>query len=149
MSLSYRDDGIAFLYPENWRLDREENEDGWTVMLQSPGTAFLTLTLSRGDADAEAISVAALEVLQTEYPALEATPQAETIAGRLAIGHDIEFFSLDLTNSCWTRCLETEDGILLILCQSNDLELTQYGPVLRAICTSLKIEDDHEFFPED
>jgi hypothetical protein len=142
MNSHYDEEGVSFQYPENWRLDREESEDGWTVILQSPGTAFLTITLSRSGMDASEIASAALEVLQTEYPALEATPQVETVAGQMAVGHDIEFFSLDLTNTCWTRCFETQAGILLILCQSNDLEMEEYGPVLRAVCASLKVEED-------
>ena len=35
--------GIRFKYPENWQLEREDNEAGWTVSVQSPETAFLML----------------------------------------------------------------------------------------------------------
>ena len=38
-------DGITFKYPGNWTLERADTDDGWTVSVQSPGTAFWMLTL--------------------------------------------------------------------------------------------------------
>jgi hypothetical protein len=140
MSRHYQADGVSFLYPDNWRLDREDNGDGWTILLQSPGTAFVTLACDRSGANTEEVAAAVLAALQTDYPVLEAHTQVETLAEQMAIGHDIQFFSLDLTNTCWTRCFESDEGVILVLCQSSDLELDEYGPILRAICASLKIE---------
>jgi hypothetical protein len=142
MNQHYQADGVSFRYPDNWRLDREESADGWTVLLQSPGTAFLTLTCDQSGASTEEIAAAALEALREEYPALEASPQVDTLAGQMAVGHDIEFFSLDLTNTCWTRSIDSAAGTLLVLCQTNDLELEEYEPVLRAICASLAVEEE-------
>jgi hypothetical protein len=142
MTQQYQADGISFRYPDDWQLDREENEDGWTVLLQSPGTAFMTLTCDHSSASTEEIARAALEALKADYPALEAQPQVDTLAGQMAIGHDIQFFSLDLTNTCWTRSIYSESGAVLVLCQTNDLELEEYEPVLRAICASLKVEEE-------
>jgi hypothetical protein len=140
MSRDYQDDGISFRYPDNWKLEREESADGWTVLLQSPGTAFLTLTCDSSGASTEEIAEATLEALRADYPGLEATPQVDTLAGQMAIGHDIQFFSLDLTNTCWTRSIYSDAGTVLVLCQTNDLELEEYEPVLRAICASLRVE---------
>ena len=142
MSQQYQADGISFRYPDDWRLDREESADGWTVLLQSPGTAFLTLTCDHSGASTEEIAAAALEALQEDYPTLEASPQVDTLAGQMAVGHDIQFFSLDLTNTCWTRSIDSAAGVVLVLCQTNDLELEEYEPVLRAICASLTVEEE-------
>jgi hypothetical protein len=142
MTQQYQADGISFRYPDDWRLDREESADGWTVLLQSPGTAFLTLTCDLSGASTEEIAAAALEALQEDYPTLEASPQVDTLAGQMAVGHDIQFFSLDLTNTCWTRSIDSATGVVLVLCQTNDLELEEYEPVLRAICVSLTVEEE-------
>lgn len=142
MSKQYQEEGISFRYPDDWRLDREESADGWTVLLQSPGTAFLTLTYDRRGASAEEMAQTALEALRGDYPNLDASPQVEALAGQLAIGHDIEFISLDLTNTCWTRSFHSAAGTVLLLCQANDLELEEYEPILRAICASLRVEEE-------
>jgi hypothetical protein len=142
MSQQFQAEGISFRYPDNWRLEREDTEDGWTVLLQSPGTAFLTLTCDRIGPSTEEMAEATLEALRSDYPGLEASPKIDTLAGQMAIGHDIQFFSLDLTNTCWTRSLYSDAGTVLLLCQANDLELEEYEPVLRAICASLKVEEE-------
>lgn len=142
MTQHYQADSVSFDFPDDWQLDREESADGWTVMLQSSGTAFLTLTCDQSGATAEEITSAALEALKADYPTLEVQPQIDTLAGQMAVGHDVEFFSLDLTNTCWTRSIYSAGGVLLVLCQTNDLELEQYEPVLRAICASLRVEEE-------
>src|SRR4051812_4488464 len=114
--------GISFRYPENWRLEREEGEGGWTVLLQSPGTAFLTLTCDESMPTLEDMAEAALVALREDYPSLEADECVEKFAGQMAVGHDIRFISLDLTNTCWTRAFFSDAGTLLVLCQSTDIE---------------------------
>ncbi len=78
--------------------------------------------------------------MRSEYPALEADAAVDMLAGEMAVGHDIQFFSLDLSNTGWTRSLYGGAGTLLVYWQANDLELTATEPVLRAICQSLKVE---------
>jgi hypothetical protein len=142
MSKQFQEDGISFSYPESWHLEREEAEGGWTVSLQSPGTAFLTVTLDFNMPDTQEVAETVLEALKSEYPTLESSPTIDTLAGQMAVGHDIQFFSFDLTNSCWTRSLFAATGTVLVLCQTNDLELEEYEPVMKAICASLKVEEE-------
>ena len=141
----FKREGISFRYPENWQLEREESDNGWTVLLQSPGSAFLLLTFDESMPLAEEMADAALEALRADYPDLEAEDRIEKFAGQMAIGHDINFLvsriNHDLTNTCWTRSFSSDTGTVLVLCQANDLELEEYGPVLRAVCASLTVEE--------
>ena len=141
MSLPFERNGISLQYPEGWRLEPEDNESGWTVLLQSPGTAFLMLTFDDNMPTIEDVAETALTALREDYPTLEAEEKVDTIAGQMAVGHDINFISLDLTNSCWTRCFYSEMGTVLVMSQTADLELDKYGPVLRAIWASLRVEE--------
>jgi hypothetical protein len=134
--------GIRFRYPENWRLEREENEDGWTVSLESPDTAFCMIYLRQDQPDPVQMADTALEALREEYEDLEADGCLDSVAGLPAVGHDIRFFSFDLTNTCWTRSFYSPRGTVLVMCQVNDLELARNEPVLRAICASLAV--DHQ-----
>jgi hypothetical protein len=142
MAAQFDEGGIRFRYPENWRLEREENDSGWTVSVQSPGTAFMLVALREDMPSTENVAETALEALREEYPDLEADDCVDSLAGQPAVGHDIRFFSLDLTNTCWTRSFYSANGTVLVLCQANDLELDDHGPILRAMCASLEVDDE-------
>jgi hypothetical protein len=142
MAAIFAEDGIRFRYPENWKLEREENETGWTVSVQSPGTAFFMICLRDDLPTPDELAETALAALREDYPELEADEHIDTLAGQMAVGHDIRFFSLDLTNTCWTRSFYSARGTVLVMCQTNDLELEKTEPVLRAICASLEAEQD-------
>jgi hypothetical protein len=142
MPAVFEDGGIKFRYPENWKLEREDSDTGWTVSLQSPGTAFMMVCLREDMPTADQLAEAALDALREDYPELEVDDCVDSIAGQPAVGHDIRFFSLDLTNTCWTRSFYSNQGTVLLLCQTSDLELENNGPVLKAICASLEVEDE-------
>jgi hypothetical protein len=142
MPQQFDDRGVHFQYPEGWRLEREDGETGWTVSVQSPQTAFLLISVDEGMPSTEEVAETALEALRSEYPELEADDRVDTIAGQPALGHDIQFFSFDLTNTCWTRAFYSEVGTVLVMWQANDLELDAYEPVLRAMCASLRVDAD-------
>jgi hypothetical protein len=142
MTKLFSEDGISFRYPANWVLEREEGDGGWTVSVQSPDTAFLVLSCDKSMPSTEDVAETTLEALREEYPDLEAEPAIATLAGRMAVGHDIQFMSFDLTNTCWTRSFDTDIGTVLLMYQTNDLELEANGPILNAICASLEVEGD-------
>ena len=142
MSAVFTDEGIRFQYPENWRLEREDTEEGWTVSVQSPATAFVLISLRADMPSIEEMANTALEAMREDYPELEAEDCTESFAGQPAVGHDIRFFSFDLTNTCWTRSFYTPRGTVLVLCQTNDLEPEKNELVLRAICASMEIDDE-------
>jgi hypothetical protein len=141
MPAQFDDAGIHFLYPDNWRLERESSDDGWTVSVQSQGPAFLLLTVDQNDPSPEEMLATAREALQADYPDLEVEDCIDTLAGLPAVGHNMRFISLDLTNTCWTRSFYSEAGTVMVLCQCNDLESEVNEPVLRAMCASLKVGD--------
>jgi len=133
--------GIRFLYPENWRLERTDTDEGWTVVVQSPETAFLLLTVNEELPSTEEMLATALDALKADYPELEYEDSVAPIAGQPAVGHDIRFISLDLTNTCWTRSFHCPTGTVLVLCQCTDIENEINESVLRAICASLEVDD--------
>ena len=141
MFRTFADDGLAFDYPDSWKVEREESEDGWAVTLQSPGAAFAVIRIERSMPDAVEVVESALASLKSVYPDLEATSAIEAVAGEMAIGHDIEFFSLDIANLAWTRCFFGPAGTVLILCQCSDVDSSDYEEALRAITASMRIED--------
>jgi hypothetical protein len=140
MPALFEETGIRFQYPENWRLEREDNDSGWTVSVHSPGTAFIMICLRQDRPTTDELADTALEALREDYPDLEAEDCFESLAGQPAVGHEIQFVSLDLINTCWTRSFYSPHGTVLVLCQVTDHEKME--PVLRAICASMKVEDE-------
>jgi len=142
MTAQFAEGGIRFRYPQSWRLEREDNQEGWTVTVQSPDTAFFMLCLREDEPETDQVTETALEALREDYPDLEADECVDSLAGRPAVGYDVRFFSLDLTNTCWMRSFYSAQGTVLVMWQSNDLELEDAEPVLRAICASLEVDDE-------
>lgn len=137
----FDEEGLRFKYPENWQLTREESEDGWTVSVLSPDTAFLMISVRADMPTTGEVAETALEALRESYPDLEADETVDSVAGQPAQGHNIRFFSFDLTNTAWTRSFYGPNGTVLVLWQVNDLELETNEPILRAICASLEVDD--------
>jgi hypothetical protein len=142
MAAGFEQDGVRFSYPENWQLDRQDTDGGWTVSVQSPETAFFLLSYDAEMPEPERMADTALEAMRSEYPELESDEAVESLAGQPAVGYDVRFFSFDLTNSCWLRSFYGGGGTVLAMWQANDLELDRVEPVLRAICASIHVEED-------
>ncbi len=138
---TFERDGVRFQYPANWRIDLEEGDDGWTATVQSPDTAFAVVSLRSEAANAAQVADETLGVLRTEYKELDAETAVDSLAGQPAIGHDIDFVTLDTAISCWTRCVDTSAGPLLVMGQTSEYDREQNEPVLRAIRASIQLED--------
>jgi hypothetical protein len=117
----FHDLGIRFEYPASWELLVDEEDARSTITLNAPGgTAFALVTVDDDRPAAQAMADEALDAMREEYPDLEACPAAQTIAGRAAVGHDLEFFSLDFVVACTIRCYRTPQHTVLLLAQWAD-----------------------------
>jgi hypothetical protein len=137
----FEEDGVRFQYPDNWKLVREEADNGWTVSVQSPDTAFFLIAFDKSMPEVGEVVQTVLHALRADYPDLEADDALESVAKQPALGHDITFFSLDLTNTCHTRSFYSEGGTILLMWQANDLELEAVEPIFKAICASLRLDE--------
>jgi hypothetical protein len=114
----FDDNGIRFEYPPAWEIDVSEDGPRTSVTVQSPsGLAFAMVTID------------------------DTFPASETIDGHNAIGHDIEFLSLDMTNSCVIRCFSTPRRTVFVLTQWSDLEEDEPEHALAALRRSLEETD--------
>jgi hypothetical protein len=150
--ISYFDrDGLQFQYPNNWKLELEESglefdEDAavvaWTAVLQSGDLAFLLVSLRPDAASASELADQTLAALREEYPELDATNVVVSFAGLPAIGHDIDFLTLDTAIVCRTRCVDTLAGPLLVMTQVSEFDRDKNELVLDAMCQSMRIVEE-------
>jgi hypothetical protein len=135
-------DGISFRFPANWRAEVAESEDGgWAVTLQSPDTAFALVSLQPEANDPADLSDQTLAAIRAEYKELDLEHVTETVAGRVAIGFDADFLTVDTPTTCRVRCLDTFAGPLLVLCQVSEYDSRRHDPALRAIVASIRDEE--------
>ena len=136
----FSEDGLSFSYPDDWQIEREASPNGWMVSLQSPGTAFAMISMDRDMPTTEEVALAALEAMKEDYPNLEAESAVDMLAGEMAVGHDLQFFTLDLATSCWTRSFYAPGGTVLVLGQISDIDMETYEPALRVVFASMRAE---------
>ena len=143
MTASYQKHGIQFLYPENWILEEQDGDHQETVSVQSPNTAFWSLTIDYNGTRPDSLLTNTLSVLQEEYSTLDATPVEENIGDRKAVGQNIAFFCMDLSNTAHIRAFQVGQVTLLILYQASDLEWPTTAAVFEAITLSLDCNPSH------
>ncbi len=138
----YDDNGIRFEYPHDWEVDIGEDGTRRSVTVQSSsGPAFAMVTVDASCPSPGEMADEALAALREEYPVLESSPGNESIAGHNAVGHDVEFFSLDMSNNCVIRCFQTPRRTVFILAQWSDAEQNEPERTLAAVRQSIEETD--------
>jgi hypothetical protein len=138
----YDDRGIRFEYPPDWEVEVSDDGPRTSVTVQSPaGPAFAMVTVDDSRPEPGEMVDEALGALRDEYPGLDAYPARETIDGHPAVGHDVEFISLDMTNTCVLRCFRTPRRTVFVLAQWSDLEDDDPETALAALRKSLEETD--------
>ena len=140
----YTKTGVAFQYPGNWTLDEESDDESWAVTVNSPGTAFFVVSLRPDNQTPAQVVDEALDAMKAEYKELEAEPVVESVGGFPAVGHNIDFLTLDTAIGAWSRCVSLAEGNLLIFGQVSELDRRQYEQVLKAMLRSFTIADGDE-----
>lgn len=141
----YDDRGIRFEYPANWDLEVTDEGKITTVSIQSPGgLAFALVTVDDSCPAPAEVADQALLAMREEYPTLDVAPALETINGHNAVGHDVEFISLDMTNACAIRCFRTPRRTVLVFGQWSDLETEDSSAIIRDVRNSLEETDAGE-----
>ncbi len=138
----FDDRGIRFTYPLGWEVEVIDDGQTMTASVQAPGgLAFAIVRLDESCPAPAEVADQALEAMREEYPLLDASPALETIDGHHAVGHDIEFISLDLTNTCAIRCFRTPRRTVLALGQWSDLEDEDSESLVHGVWRSLEETD--------
>ena len=139
----YEDYGVRFEYPSDWTVEATEEDDVTTVDLQHPeGVAFILVRTDESCSDPEETADLALEAMREEYPELDASPVSERLGKHIVIGHDVEFFSLDVSNAAIIRCFRTQRRTVLFFGQWSDLVGEETAEVAREVFWSLQEVED-------
>ena len=142
MSGIFDDHGIRFEHPTDWEVEVLDDGPRVTATVQSPGgLAFALVTVDEDRPAPADLADEALAALKGEYPTLDAVPALETIDGHKAIGHDVEFSSLDMNNAGAIRAFRTPRRTVFLLAQWSDLEGDEAEEALKALRRTLEETD--------
>ncbi len=137
MPAKYVKMGMSFEYPENWTLDEDDALAGHgSVTVYSPCGAFWSVAVHPSSTAPDQLAQAAVDAMKEEYDDLEAEPASDVIAGWEAIGYNLNFYCLDLTNTATIRCLTTDQATYSIFCQAEDRDYDRLAKVFLAITAS-------------
>lgn len=138
----YEEHGIRFQYPEDWEVEVSDDGPRTTVALHAPGgLAFALVTVDDSCPAPADLADEALEAMREEYPGLDVTPALETIDGHRALGHDLEFFSLDMVTACAIRSYRTPRHTVLVFGQWSELAEENPEETIRQVRSSLEETD--------
>jgi hypothetical protein len=133
---------VSFLYPDGWQVSAEDDGGAWTASFESGGTAFFVASLRPEMEDAGQLADETLTAMRAEFQELDAEPVVVSLGGWPALGHDIDFLTLDTPTHCMTRCVNTVVGPLLFLAQVSELDRAAQSPHLLAVLASVTITDE-------
>jgi hypothetical protein len=138
MPAIYEKLGVRFLYPENWSVQDEEDED-WprSVTLQSPQTGFWSLHVYPAGHEVKPVVKELIAGIQAEFTDIEVLPAKETFGETPTAGVDLAFFYLDLLVEAKIRSLRTPSATLIWLYQAESKEFEVMEPVFQAIAVSM------------
>jgi hypothetical protein len=140
---TYEDHGLRFGYPSDWELEVTDQGSIMTVAVQEPGgLGFAIIQTDESRPDPAEMADAALETMRTEYPELDAAPVTEKINSRVATGHDIEFFALDMTNAASIRSFRTPRCTVLAFGQWSDLGDAKLPDLIRGVIQTIEDTED-------
>lgn len=138
----YDQHGIRFEYPSEWELEVTDDGPRFTASVQSPGgLAFALVTADENRPEPAGLVDEALAALKEEYPTLKDAPALEALDGHKAVGHDVEFSSLDLNNAGLIRAFRTPRRTVFLLAQWSDIEDEEVEEAFKALRRSLEETD--------
>ena len=138
MPATYDNFDLCFLYPDNWSLS-EDQEEQWphAISVQSPSSAFWSLHVYPSRENSGILAQEALLGLAEAYEEVESEEVFEKIGPAETTGYNAEFFYLDFLVRAEIRSFAIGGRSFVLLCQAEAREFAEMAKVFRAITFSL------------
>ena len=150
MPINYQQNGIQFLYPDNWKImDEQAVSNPPSVTLQSPGTGYWSLTIYPDSFNPEQLVQETVDAIREEYDSVEVEPVTCSYGDQLASGYHMAFYCLDLIVNAQAVSLRVGSQTVLFVYQAEDSEFRQLDPVFEALAVSVlnHVNDPDQWTP--
>ena len=142
MTGTYENQGVRFLYPENWTVaDEDLSGIPWSVSVGKAGGAFWSVHVYPPGQPGDALAREALEAMQAEYEGLEWREFTEEWERGPVRGYDLDFYCLDLVITARILVVEDVTHTFVMLWQAENRDFDELLDVFRAISISLRQEE--------
>ena len=138
---TFDDLGLTFDYPDDWTADvvRETRES--SVTLESPGSAFVMVTVIADRPDPGRVLDTAQAALEAEYDDCEVEQPAAEIAGVEADAREIDFTCHDLVSRASLRAFEAGGRTVFVMSQRADIEADEADAAFEAVTGSMRVRE--------
>jgi len=137
MTAVYDKNGLHFLYPENWALSEEQDEESLCqITLQSPQSGYWELYLYDKQVEPLELATETLRIMKLEYDDLEADQVVERFGEIEAVGFNMDFYCIDFVVTSQIRSFRLKDRVVLLVYQGETREFEGLNLVFQAITTS-------------
>ena len=133
----YSGRGVQFRYPRDWTIEEEAGPEQMTISVQSPGTAYWTLSLFEERPDPGHVAASVVSAYEEMYDELDVDESDVQVFGEPAVARDLDFVCLDLVSTASLLVFQTMHHTVLVLFQGEDRELESARPLLESITRSL------------
>lgn len=131
---TYEGLGLSLPYPENWKVTEEKDgELTDSIYLESPKTAFLSITRYQVLAGPDAIVEEAVASMRSEYEEIECEDLLFDIGEDESFGCDLRFYCLDLLIVSRLIAFQADQRSFLIQFQAEDREFEGLRLVIHAM----------------
>lgn len=139
MTATYDRLGLKFLYPENWKLiDETDNDYPHVITLETPdGSATWTVHVYPEDTSQDEVLKETLATLVETYEDAEIAKVERVIGDVTSSGVEVMFYCLDFLIRAEIKFVQTSKNLLMFWTQAEDREFDKQEIVFSAISISL------------
>ena len=139
MPKEFNENGVRFLYPENWRLEKHPALDGLVcaLTLEAPSGALWTLNVEEGLRDTVEVAESVRKTLCEEYDETEAEPYQGKWGDLESQGFELHFYVIEMVARALIECVQFKNRTYLVMTQAEVRDYDELAPVFEALCASL------------
>lgn len=145
MSAVFHKHGVRFEYPTDWSVTEDATATEVCITVSNDCASFWSLTLFFDRPSPEDVAETVVRAFEDEYESVDVYPTNADVGSVPAVGADLEFLALDLTNSAYVRVCRTGRFTAVVLYQGTDHELAKGLPELEAISSTIEFEQTEDW----
>ena len=134
----YTHNGLRFAYPENWRLEEDDQLDTpLDISLHTPGGGLWSLHSVPGGLSPAEAAQQILKGVEAEFADVETEPAQLQLLDQLWLGLEMRFFCFDYLIEGRIWACRVPGRTLACSYQAEDSEFTKQEPIFQAVMASL------------